>query len=193
MIYLSIALALMAALAGWLGWRLWRTSQALHQEEARCKGLQKERALRENLQNMLDSRNAEARRLRGQLHALQDEVEAERQENSDLNLSLFHESSLRILREKEEGSRRMKMDLMEKQLDEANAKLRQTRQEARENAARLNEVINEQRDKLDQLNALVADQQAQIDQYTSPPVRRAGRRSREGLPNQVTLNDVMGS
>ena len=198
MIYLIIALALVSAVTVWLGFLLWRAQKALKNAEGRCKSLQNERALRENLQNMLDSRNAEARRLRSRMHRLEDSMQAMEQQTSELNLNLFHESGLRILREKEDGARRMKMDLMEHQLDEANDKLKAARREAREHSARLNEVIDEQREKIDRLNeviaglnATIAEQQAQLEALNTPLPRRSGRRSRESLPNQVTIQDLM--
>ena len=176
MIYLIIALAVVSAGACVLGWRLYRAARALGAAEARCRMLQKERAQRENLQMILDSRSAENRRLRGRVKKLEGEMANMEQQASELNLNLFHESGLRILREKEEGARRIKLDLLERQLDEANQKLRQERQEARENAARLNQVIDDQRETIERLSA--------------PQPRRAARR-RDSLPNQVTLDDLL--
>lgn len=173
MTYILIALAVLAtAAAGLLGWRLYRAVRALGMAEARGRALQRERAQRENLQTMLDSRNAEARRLRGRVKRLEADMEAMAQQASQMNLNLFHESSLRILREKEEGARRMKLDLMERQLDEASANLKQSREEIR----RLTEENAELR--------------AEIDRLTAPQPRRAVRK-REGLPNQVTLEDII--
>lgn len=185
MIYLIIALAVVAAGAGYLGWRLFHTSKALGLVEARCRSLQKERAQRENLQMILDSRNAENRRLRSRLRRLETDMSSMAQQTSELNLNLFHESSLRILREKEEGATRMKIDLMEKQLDELNRKLRLERQQARDNAARLNQVIEEQQQTIE-------EQRQSIEKLTAPQPRRAVRR-RDSLPNQITLDEVLKS
>ena len=185
MIYLMIALAVALVGAGFLGWRLYRAAKALSAAEDRCRLLQKERAQRENLQMILDSRTAENRRLKGRLRRLEEDMDAMEQEASELNLNLFHESGLRILREKEEGARRMKLDLMERQLDEANAKLKQERQLSQENAARLNEIISEQKQTIDELNQT-------IEQFNAPtPQPRRAARRREGLPNQVTLDDLL--
>lgn len=175
MIYLIIALVLVVLLAGVLAWRLYVAVRALGLSRARCRALQRERDQRRNLQTILDNRSAEVRKLRERLRALEAEAEAMRQEASELNLNLFHESSLRILREKEEGSRRMKQDLLEKQLDDAGRQLRRLRAEN----ARLNGVIAD-------LNEAMAAPPA------APKPRRAARRGREGLPNQVTLEDLMG-
>ena len=192
MIYLIIALAAVLAGAGFLGWRLYSASKALAASEARCKALQKERAQRENLQMILDSRTAENRRLKGRLHKLEDDMEAMEQEASQLNLNLSHESGLRILREKEEGARRMKMDLMERQLDQANERLKQQQRQAREANERLNQVIDEQRQRIEQQQKTIEEQQNTIEQLSAPaPMSRRAARRREGLPNQVTLDDLL--
>ena len=175
MIYLIIALAAALAGAGLLGWRLYRATRALHDAEAKCRALQRERGQRENLQTMLDNRNAEARRLRSRVKKLEAEKEAMEQQASELNLNLFHESGLRILLEKEDGARRMKIDLMERQLDDANRQLRQAR------------------DDIARLNASVADQQQTIDRLSAPQPRRSARRGRENLPNQVTIDEIIES
>ena len=192
MIYLIIALAVVSAGACFLGWRLYGASKALGAAEARCKALQSERAQRENLQMILDSRTAENRRLKGRLRKLEDDMEAMEQEASQLNLNLFHESSLRILREKEEGARRMKMDLMERQLDQANDRLKRAQRQAREDSERLNQVIDGQRQRIEELQETIDQQQKTIDQLSAPaPVSRRTARRREGLPNQVTLDDLL--
>ena len=67
MIYLIIALALAVGAAGLLGWRLYGANRALERAESRCRSMQKDRAIRQNLQYMLDGRDEELRRLRGQL------------------------------------------------------------------------------------------------------------------------------
>ena len=193
MIYLIIALAVVSAGACVLGWRLYCVAKALGNSEARCRSLQKERAQRENLQMILDSRTAENRRLKGRLHKLEDDMEAMEQQTSELNLNLFHESGLRILREKEEGARRMKMDLMERQLDQANDRLKQERREAREANARLNQVIEEQRQTIEDQKRTIEEQRKSIEELSAPaPVSRRAARRREGLPNQVTLDDLLG-
>lgn len=177
MIFLIIALALAVAAAGILAWRLRNARQALSRAEAACKSLREDRAIRQNLQHILERREAELRRLRAQLR--QHEAEAQEMESraSELNLTLFRESGLRILAEKEEGAKRMKMDLMEKQLDEANRRLRAAKAEADESGRALREVI--------------ARQSAQIERLTAAQTRRPARRGTE-LPNQITLGDILG-
>ena len=181
MIYLIIALAIASAGAGFLGWRLYLALKALRDAEGRCRALQRERALRENLQTMLDSRNAEARRLRSRVRRLESDMADMEQQTSELNLNLFHESGLRILHEKEEGARRMKLDLMEKQLDELTEKLKQERQASRE-----------AREQVETLQALAAEQQQTIERLSAHP-RRSAKNTREGLPNQITLEDLFPS
>lgn len=177
MIYLIIALVAALCGAGILGWRLFTTVRRLKRSETRCRDMQQDRAIRQNLEYILDGREAELRRLKGQLRRLQDRLSDMEQQASEMNLNLFHESGLRILREKEEGARRMKMDLMERQLDDANRLLRAERAQSKAEIERLNGIIAGQTEKIEKLSA--------------PTPRRASRRMPEGLPNQVTLNDLL--
>ena len=178
LLYLIIALVLLAAAAGYLGWRLYGTRQALEQAEGKCREMEKDRAIRQNLQHLLDGRIAENRKLKSRLYRTEDALREMEQQAHDLNLNLFHESGLRILKEKEEGARRMKLDLLERQLDEANAKLRQQAEEYRASEEMLQQIIS--------------DKQDEIDRLTAAQSRRSRRRA-EGLPNQVTLNDLIRS
>lgn len=184
LIYLSIALVLALAGVGVLGWRLIMTVQALKAAERDREELQQDRAIRENLENILEKRNAEVKRLRGRLRQQEAELDDLEQQVSDMNINLFHESGLRILREKEEGARRMKMDLMEKQLDEANRKLREQKAQAQADEARMTAIIAEQQQTIEKLNA-------KLNKLSGPNSRRA-RKAQDGLPNQMTLNDLIG-
>lgn len=177
MLYLIIALVLAAAGAGFLGWRFYGANQALRRARAQCREMEQDRAIRQNLQHLLDGRIAENRKLKSRLRKTEDELRQMEQQAQDLNLNLFHESGMRILKEKEEGARRMKLDLLEKQLDEANEKLRRQAEESRETEAMLRQII--------------ADKDAEIDRLTQAQTRRASRRRAEGLPNQVTISDLM--
>lgn len=179
MIYIIIALVLIAAAAGYLGWRLYVTARALKRAEAECREMEKDRAIRQNLQHLLDGRIAENRKLKSRLRRTEDALHDMEQQANSLNLNLFHESGLRILKEKEEGARRMKLDLLERQLDEANRKLRQQAEEYRASEEMLQQIISEK--------------QKEIDKLTAAQARRAIRRRAEGLPNQVTLNDLMNT
>lgn len=162
MVYMIIALCLAVAGAGYLGWRLYLATRALRRSERQVQELQQDRAIRQNLQHMLDGRNAEVKRLRARLRKREDELDALEKQTSELNLNLFHESGLRILREKEEGARRMKLELMEKQLDDLRAQLRAQRMDAEADVTRLTGII--------------VDQQARIDRLTAAAARRAARK-----------------
>ena len=179
MIYLIIALVLAASAAGWLGWRLAAARRALDAAERECKGMRKDRAIRQNLERMLDDRDGEIRRLRARVR--QYEADALELENraSELNVHLFRESGLRILAEKEEGAKRMKMELMERQLDEGRATLRRERE-----AARAREV---------ELEAEIDRQQRRIEQLESGRGRRARRTPSESGLDQVTLDDLLAA
>ena len=184
LIYLIIALVLAVAAAGVLGWRLYMTAQALKAAERDREELQQDRAIRENLENILEKRSAEVKRLRGRLRQQEAELDDLERQISDMNINLFHESGLRILREKEEGARRMKMDLMEKQLDDANRKLREQKAAAQADEARMTAIIAEQQQTIERLNAKVT-------KLSGPQSRRA-RKAQDGLPNQMTLSDLIG-
>ncbi|MBR1560215.1 MAG: hypothetical protein IJ646_08255 [Clostridia bacterium] len=172
-----IALCLAVAGAGYLGWRLYLATRALRRSERQVQELQQDRAIRQNLQHMLDGRNAEVKRLRARLRKREDELDALEKQTSELNLNLFHESGLRILREKEEGARRMKLELMEKQLDDLRAQLRAQRMDAEADVTRLTGII--------------VDQQARIDRLTAAAARRAARKRQEALPDQMTMNEIL--
>jgi len=178
--YLIIGLVLAVLAAGFLGWRLVLAKRSLDNWEARCHNLQRDRAIRQNLEHILSGREAELKRLRAKLRQYEADAQALESRASELNLTLFRESGLRILAEKEDGARRMKMDLMERQLDEANRRLREfkAQAEAREG----------------ELNAEITRQQAEIDRLKNPRGRRAARHPvhEEGW-DQITLDDVLGS
>ena len=178
LLYLIIALVLALGAAGALGWRLYTTAQALRQARAHCREMEQDRAIRQNLQQLLDGRIAENRKLKSRLRKPEDSLHEMEQQAHDLNLNLFHESGLRILKEKEEGARRMKLDLLERQLDEANRKLREQAESQRAGEAMLQQII--------------ADKQEEIDRLNAAQLRRGNRRRAEGLPNQVTLSDLLG-
>lgn len=178
--YAIIALVLLAALAGWLAWRLRADRAELARARQRCRELQKERAQRQNLQHVCDSRAAEIRRLRARIDQYEADVQEMESRATNLNMDLFRESGLRILAEKEDGARRLKMDQLEKQLEEAKQKLKARDEEARQEAQKLREEI--------------ANQQAENDRIRAAHARRAARRAQlEGAAlDQVTLDDILG-
>ena len=174
-----IALVLVVGAAGYLAWRLYGTAQALKRSEEERREMEQDRAIRQNLEHLLDSRIAENRKLRSRLRKTEDDLREMEQQAHDLNLNLFHESGLRILKEKEEGARRMKLDLLERQVDEANQKLKRQAEEHRASEEMLQQIISEKQDEIDRLSAAQA--------------RRGSRRRAEGLPNQVTLTDLLSA
>ncbi len=180
-----IALAVLAIASGVLGWQLYVSSRALKRVRRECEGLKQDRVIRQNLQQMLDGRNAEIRKLRARLRNREEALADLEQQTSELNLNLFHESGLRILREKEESARRMKLELTERQLDEANRKLRQQKEEARADEVRMTAIIAEQQERIEKLTAQT--------EKTAAAQPRRSRKNPGGLPNQMTLEDVLGS
>ena len=179
MVYLIIGLVLAVGLAGYLAWRLVRAIRALEEARDRLHELQKDRAIRQNLQHILDGREAELRKLRSKLRSSEANVQTLENRVSELNLTLFEESGMRILSEKEDGAKRMKMDLMERQLDEANRANRELKEKARAREAELTK----------QIEAL----EAEIDRLKNPRGRRAVRRpvKVDGW-DQITLDDLIG-
>ena len=124
MIYAIIGLVLLAGLCAWLIWRGASLRGALEKARARNHELQEDRAIRHNLQQVLSRREAEIRRLRARVAAFESDVQEMENRASDLNLSLFQESGRRILAEKEDGVKRMKMEQLEQQLSEARDQLK---------------------------------------------------------------------
>lgn len=178
MLYAIIALVLLAILCGWLIWRCVSLRGTLAKAQSRVQSLQKDRAIRQNLQHLLERREAEIRRLRERLEAFESDYHEMENRASDLNVSLFRESGLRILAEKEDGAKRLKMEQLEKQVDDANQKLRAQRAEAEANEQRLLQQI--------------ADQEKEIARLRQANARRMKRPPSDPLlSNQVTLDDVL--
>jgi chromosome segregation ATPase len=185
---LATALVLALLAAGFLGWRLWDATKLLRRLERERHAWQQDKVIRQNLQQMIDGRNAEVKRLRSRLKKSEAALADMEKQASELHLNLFHESGLRILREKEEGARRMKLALMEKQLDEANRKLKAQKDEA---SRRLKEQKAEALADEARLSGIIAQQQAEIEKLTASQARRAPRRAHTDLPNQMTLSDLL--
>lgn len=179
MIYMIICLLLLAGLAGWLGWRLYEARRALARSGAEYRELEQDHAIRQNLQRILDARDGEIRRLKQRLRQYEEQARALEDQTSQLNLTLFHESGLRILAEKEDGAKRMKLALLERQLDEANASLRQARAAAADRERALQEIVDQQN--------------RQLDRQAADRGRRARRARQEAELDQVTINDLLGT
>ena len=115
MIYAIIAAVALAGVCAWLAWYCARLRQALDKANARVQQMKEDRAIRQNLQHVLDRREAEIRRLRSRMASFESDYHEMETRASDLNMSLFKESGLRILAEKEDGVKRMKMEQLEQQ------------------------------------------------------------------------------
>ena len=141
--------------------------------------MQKERAIRQNLQHVLERREAEIRRLRQRMDAYENDFQEMETRASDLNMSLFRESGLRILAEKEEGANRLKLEQLEKQVSDGRKKLRQQQDESAETIRRMQELID--------------SQEKEIARLREANARRLKRPARDSaLENQVTLTDLLG-
>ena len=176
--YAIIALVLLAALAGWLAWRLHALRAALDRANAPGRALQRERSQRQNLQRLCANREAEIKRLRARIEAYEADVQEMEDRASDLNMNLFRESGRRILAEKEDGAKRLKMDQLERQLEDAKRRLAERDAQAKQTEAQLRAEIERQRQEIERIRGAHA--------------RRASRRAQlESGLDQVTLEEVL--
>ena len=180
MIYAIIAAVLLAGLSGWLVWRCMSLREALGKAEARIGQLKEDRAIRQNLQHVLDRREAEIRRLRARVTAFESDYHELESRATDLNMHLFQESGRRILAEKEDGVKRMKMEQLEQQLAEARRKL----QEQADEAGKAEEALRGE----------IARRDAEIGRLQTLNARRLARKAQADASamNQVTLEDILG-
>ena len=179
MLYAIIALVALVILTAWLFWRCRTLHVNLTKTQTHLQQMQKERARRQNLQQVLERREAEIRRLRKRLDTYESDFQEMESRTSDLNMSLFRESGLRILAEKEEGANRLKLEQLEKQVSDGRKKLRQQQDESAETIRRMQDLINSQEKEIARLR------QANARRIKKPAVDT-------GLENQITLDDVLG-
>ena len=180
MAFLIIGLILVTAFAGWMTRQYMKLRRELAKMDARCRDLQKQRAIRQNLQRICDGRGDEIRRLRAREAEHVAAIRELEDKASELNVSLFRESGLRILAEKEDGARQMRMELMEKQLNEARAQLK-----AQEEQAAGSEQMYQN---------IIAERDAEIARLQTAQARRAARRARSDTAlDQISLDDIMGT
>ena len=190
MIYAIIAVVALAGVCAWLAWYCSTLRQALEKANARVRQMKEDRAIRQNLQHVLDRREAEIRRLRARVTAFESDYHEMETRASDLNMHLFQESGRRILAEKEDGVKRMKMEQLEQQLSDTRQALKdevarhdaaaaQTEAELREEIARLGEEITKRDNEIGRLQTLNA--------------RRLARRAQADAKamDQVTLDDIL--
>ena len=190
MIYAIIALVALAALCGWLIWRLVGLRKALEKAQARIQSLREDRAIRQNLQHVLERREAEIHRLRARVTAYENDFQEMESRTSDLNMSLFKESGLRILAEKEDGVKRMKMEQLEHQLADARNRLKD--QEARSREALDRQAAQAEAD-AEALRREIASRDAEISRLQTLNARRLARKAQQdnGGLDQVTIDDIM--
>ena len=179
MLYAIIALVALVILSAWLIWRCWTLHVTLTKTQAHLQLMQKEKARRQNLQQVLERREAEIRRLRQRMEAYESDFQEMESRTSDLNMSLFKESGRRILAEKEEGANRLKLEQLEKQVSDTRKRLRQQQDESAEAIRRMQDLINSQEKEIARLR------QANARRIKKPAVDT-------GLENQITLDDVLG-
>jgi len=178
-LYVIIALVALVILAAWLIWRCRTLHVTLTKTQAHLHQMQKKHAIRQNLQHVLDRREAEIRRLRQRMEAYESDFQEMESRASDLNISLFRESGRRILAEKEEGANRLKVEQLEKQVSDGRKKLRQQQDEAAETIRRMQDLINSQEKEI-----------ARLRQANARRIRKPAAES--VLDNQITLDDVLG-
>ena len=214
MIYAIIVAVLLAGLCAWLVWRCAGLRQALEKANARVRQLREDRAIRQNLQHVLENREAEIRRLRARVTAFESEYQEMESRASDLNMHLFQESGRRILAEKEDGVKRMKMEQLEQQLADAREKLRRQQDEsdahlqeelarhdaaaARTEAQLRGEIarLGAQSSKREEaLRAEIAKRDAEIGRLQTLNARRLARKAQADASamNQVTMDDILGN
>ncbi len=190
MIYAIIALVALAALCGWLVWRLIALRKALEKAHARNQSLREDRAIRQNLQHVLERREAEIHRLRARVTAYEKDFQEMESRASDLNMSLFKESGLRILAEKEDGVKRMKMEQLEHQLAEARNRLKD--QEAKSREA-LEKQAAQAEAEAEALRQEIASRDAEISRLQTLNARRLARKAQQdgGGLDQMTIDDIL--
>lgn len=190
MIYAIIALVALAALCGWLVWRLIALRKALEKARARNQSLREDRAIRQNLQHVLERREAEIHRLRARVTAYEKDFQEMESRASDLNMSLFKESGLRILAEKEDGVKRMKMEQLEHQLAEARNRLKD--QEAKSREALEKQAAQAEAD-AEALRQEIASRDAEISRLQTLNARRLARKAQQdsGGLDQMTIDDIL--
>lgn len=214
LIYAIIAAVALAGLSAWLIWRCSVLRGALEKARARNRELHQDRAIRQNLQHVLDRREAEIRRLRARVAAFESDVQEMESRASDLNMSLFKESGLRILAEKEDGVKRMKMQQLEQQLadlrkqlreqsDAAEARLRDELAQRDADAAKLEAGLRGEIARLsaeagksdEALRAEIAARDNEIARLQQLNARRLARKreAENARLGQVTMEDILGN
>ncbi len=175
-VYILIGLLLMlagAAVGVWFAWQNRMLRETMAQVSDHAEELKQEQAIRRNLQRICDRRGAELNRIRGTIGRYESEIHELESQISQLNVQLFNESGRRILAEKDEGVRRIKLDLADKQLADAEQKLR------------------ERRETESQLRAIIAEQDAEIERLRAIRSRRPARKPDPLESGQITVDELL--
>ena len=163
------------AVAVWFAYQNRMLREAAAQADDHAEELKREQAIRRNLQRICDRRGAELNRVRNTIRGYEADIKELEGQLSQLNVQLFQESGRRILAEKDEGARRIKLDLADRQLAEAEQKLR----EARAVEAELREAL--------------AAKDMEIEKLKAARTRRPPRRPADPLEDgQITVDDLLG-
>lgn len=160
-------------------WYCLKLRSRTREMEARNRELQRLRIMRQNLERLCDGRGAEISRLRTLQAEQAAEIRALEGKTSELNVSLFNESGLRILAEKEEGARRMKMEQLEKEFSALHRRLREQEIQTR-NAEEMYQSIIREKD------MEIAKLQAAHARRTKAKVKMA-----TGGLDQICLDDLL--
>ena len=190
LIYAIIAVVALAGVCAWLAWYCSTLRQALEKANARVRQMKEDRAIRQNLQHVLDRREAEIRRLRARVTAFESDYHEMESRATDLNMHLFQESGRRILAEKEDGVKRMKMEQLEQQLSDARQALKD--EVARHDAAAA-QTEAELREEIARLGEEITKRDAEISRLQTLNARRLARKAQADASamNQVTLDDIL--
>lgn len=191
LIYAIIAAVALAGVCAWLAWYCARLRQALDKANARVQQMKEDRAIRQNLQHVLDRREAEIRRLRARVSAFESDYQEMESRASDLNMHLFQESGRRILAEKEDGVKRMKMEQLEHQLADAR---RQMKDEVARHDAVAAKTEAGLRGEIARLSEEITKRDNEIGRLQTLNARRLARKQQQenGGLDQVTIEDILG-
>ena len=182
-IYLILGLVMLLAGGGAAAWfayqnRELRDSLAQAKAEDHSEELRREQAIRRNLQRICDRRSQEVQRQKGKLREYEATIQDLENQITQLNVTLFQESGRRILAEKDEGARRMKQELADKQLSDAKARLR-----AREAAAMARE---------DELLDRIAALEREIDRLRTSRAKHSARKiERAQEAGQISVDELL--
>lgn len=183
MVFLIILTVFLAIYGGWVT-RKWldlikmqrQLEKAEKQLEERTQEVQRLRAVRQDLERICNGRGAEIRRLRAQEARHVAEIRELEEKASELNVSMFRESGLRILAEKEDSAKRLKVELLEKQLAEARRLLKEGEAQAQSAEAMYQSII--------------ADRDGEIARLQASHGRRSRARNRS-LENQISVEEIL--